>query len=220
MIFALCFCFIFLFVVMAHNWKRSRLFEVLELIPNRLLTRYPLVFASGKRSLFYFLAYWNSAPHWLASHGYEVFHLNLAWKDSAKRQRRLLEFLKEYSSGGRKVHLIIDQSSYHDLSQLLYQHSFSCLASVTLAGQLPGKSAFSLRRLSCPIEEADFSRSQDKNPLFWRLHLIWTSQKINTPLSCLGWRLDHKLRETGKSSMAEDLLNRAQFLAERDFRET
>ena len=50
------------------NYWRSRSPFDFELEPNCLLTRYPLLFLSGKRSLLYFQDYWNNIPKFLSSH--------------------------------------------------------------------------------------------------------------------------------------------------------
>lgn len=198
--------FLLIFAFLVQNWQRARLTEVKELKPNCLLTRHPLVFISGKRSLFYFLAYWNEIPHWLASHGYEVFHLPLPWKNSRKRKQSLQNFLTQKSASGERFHLFLDQSSYNIVKALLQSQDFSCLASVTLIGKETSTEAALAPQSTMPIEELELPSSDHKKPVFWLLHLLWTSQSLS--LSQLGWKMAR--------SQGDYLLERIQFLAERD----
>ena len=169
-----------LLAVVTHNWRRARLYEIKELVPNCLLTTYPLVFVSGKRSLFYFLGYWNSLPHWLASHGYEVFNLNLAWKNPFQRKLKLSEFLQKTSLDGGKIHLLIDSSSYFEFTEILTRSETDCLASITCLGGSPSESQkvdleiSSLVRLPIPIEEIEISSAPKLNPIFWQMYR-WSS---------------------------------------------
>ncbi len=189
-----------------HNWRRSRLQVVHELKPNCLLTHSPLVFVTGRRSLFYFLAYWNQIPHYLASHGYDVYNMNLPWSNEGRRRRELHKFLQYQSKQNHKIHLFIDQSSLRELTSLLKKQDYDGLASVTLIGPNGQIPPF---RLAIPIAElAMTEKTENKIPFFWKMHAFWTFQKADSNLSHLGWQLD--------ASRGHFLLDRVQFLAERD----
>jgi hypothetical protein len=54
---------------------RARRFQGLELRPNCLLTRYPIVLLTQPKSLFRIFDQWNDVPKFLREHGYEVFLL-------------------------------------------------------------------------------------------------------------------------------------------------
>jgi hypothetical protein len=200
-----------LFALAVHNWRRSQLQIVEELKPNCLLTHSPLVFVTGKRSLFYFLAYWNQIPHYLASHGYEVFNLNLPWMNEARRRRDLHAFLTEQSKLNSKIHLFLDASSLREVTYLLKKQDYDCLASVTLIGERGHLPPF---RLALPIAELELGKvqtetlKQNKIPLFWKMHAFWTFQKARPTWKHLGWQLN--------ASEGHFLLDRVQFLAERD----
>jgi hypothetical protein len=84
------------------NFIRAKDRPIPDLIPNCLLTKYPLVFIPGPRSIFYFMRYWNEIPHFLASHGYEVFYLGLAWRGSSRRKNHLAQFLNEKSKNPKE----------------------------------------------------------------------------------------------------------------------
>lgn len=197
---------VLVFAFCIHNWRRSRLEEVQELKPNCLLTSSPLVFITGKRSIFYFLAYWNRIPHWLASHGYEVYNFNLPWMNEARRRRELHSFLEHQSKSKSKIHLFIDESSLRETTALLKARDYECLASVTLIGEGGKTPPF---RLNVPIAELELPNPAElKTPIFWQLHSSWTFQGSRRSIHQLGWQLN---REQGYL-----LLERAQFLAERD----
>lgn len=197
---------VLVFAFCAHNWRRSRLREVKELKPNCLLTASPLVFVTGKRSLFYFLAYWNQIPHWLASHGYEVYNLNLPWMNEGKRRRELQAFFQQQSKTRQKIHLFIDQSTLSEVISLLKFQDYDCLASVTFIGANGKIPPF---RLALPIAELELPESAMTHiPLFWRLHASWTFQPAKKSLHQLGWKLSPE--------QGHCLLDRVTFLAERD----
>lgn len=97
----------FLALHVALDSLRARALKHIDLVPNCLLTRYPLVFVTGPRSAFYFTNYWNQVPAFLAEHGYEVEVIELPWRDSSRR----LDALKAaIVSRRRPCHLIGDSS--------------------------------------------------------------------------------------------------------------
>jgi hypothetical protein len=88
----------------------------LELKPNCLLTRYPIVFLTGRRSIFYFKNYWNQIPNFLFEHGYEVEILELPWKGDALRSAAAQIKL---SRRERPCHLIADSSQLEELEAIV-----------------------------------------------------------------------------------------------------
>ena len=66
--------FMVLFQLDLRARQRERL-RGLELKPNCLLTRYPIAFLSGRKSIFKPFEYWNLIPAYLREHGYEVLIL-------------------------------------------------------------------------------------------------------------------------------------------------
>lgn len=108
----------------------------LELRPNCLLTRSPIVFVTGRRSLLYFLNYWNEIPGFLREHGYEVRVCSLPWRGSANRFQTLSRFL---DSATRPVHLIADSTSRAEVEKLLLTKR-ARLASFNFAEEITGQS--------------------------------------------------------------------------------
>ncbi len=133
--FAMCFLVIFF-----SNFKRKRNASNAQykLIPNCLLTRSPLLFLTGPRSLFYFTAYWNTYTAYLAEHGYEVFNLKLPWNNSAQRSQRFGQFLLEQEKNNNGFHLFLDSSTLEEFNdQLCQRHSPSILSLTEIT--TPGK---------------------------------------------------------------------------------
>lgn len=97
---------------LAFQIRLGKTWATLELRPNCLLTRYPIVFVSGRRSLFYFIHYWNRVPRFLTEHGYQVTEISLPWRNSSRRLETLLARLNEHSG---PLHLIADSSSSDDV---------------------------------------------------------------------------------------------------------
>ena len=94
---------------------RNQRLHTLELVPNCLLTRYPIVFVTGRRSLFYFKNYWNQVPNFLAEHGYEVEVMELPWRNRKARFAAMQALLTKRS---RPCHLIADSSQTNELQEL------------------------------------------------------------------------------------------------------
>src|SRR5690606_3376345 len=83
-----------------------------------LLTQYPLLFLTGRRSIFYFQGYWNWIPRFLSDHGYEVMTLDLPWRKKGARRQVLEEFLRVADEKGLKFHFIGDATCESDLEWL------------------------------------------------------------------------------------------------------
>lgn len=116
------------------NLKRPHLDLQTDLVPNQLLTTYPVVFLTGKRSLFYFLNYWNSLPQRLRDHGYEVLEWNLPWRSRRQIQKRLRELIREFENSGRHFHIIADATMEEHLLYLAEQKIFH-IQSLNLVGE-------------------------------------------------------------------------------------
>lgn len=126
-------------LLVAFRWlsvrQRSKRLENLELRPNCLLTRSPIVFVTGRRSLLYFLNYWNEIPGFLREHGYEVRVCALPWRGSVNRYQTLAKFLE---SAARPVHLIADSTSREEVEKLLITKR-ARLASFNFAEEITGQ---------------------------------------------------------------------------------
>ena len=197
-----------------QNQKRAKLELKFDLIPNCLLTRRPLLFLTGQRSLFYFLNYWNQIPEYLAGHGYEVFTLPLSWRNPKKRQKVLKSFLQSAEQKNKKYHILFDSSILPELQDLLSEAHYEAAESLTVIQSLSAKippPANSVKPLKHSIEELSFSVSSQA-PWIWRAHQLFSQKKIMSlrPIS-LGFAKPCEV-----STVCYEFLQRAQFLAERD----
>jgi hypothetical protein len=93
---------------------RARRFRSLVLKPNCLLTRHPIVFLAGPRTVFRLFDHWNSVPLYLREHGYDVYVID---PSGAKRAARTASVLSALRSLGR-CHLIADGSLEEDLEEI------------------------------------------------------------------------------------------------------
>ncbi|GIL17777.1 MAG: hypothetical protein BroJett040_15280 [Oligoflexia bacterium] len=192
-----------------QNRYRSRPLKQVELRPNCLLTKAPLLFVSGKKSLFYFLSYWNHLPQILAEHGYEVYHLNLPWKNSTLRQEKLDFFLRTQA---QSFHLFIDPSTETELKNLISQRHYPTIQSITLVTDHQStliQTNNSLRPTAHPIEEIILHPTK-KSSLLWKVHQAWIKSKA-FPQQIVGWSGADQIHH-----IRNLFLERVIFLAERD----
>ena len=92
---------------------RALRFAGLELRPNCLLTRYPIVFISSRRSIFRLFEHWNDIPVYLREHGYEVIVIEpLSAQDYGGQIARALDEIAQ------PFHLIADSSSRIELENI------------------------------------------------------------------------------------------------------
>jgi hypothetical protein len=110
-------CILVGFFVLA-NFLRELKSDEFQLKPNCLLTRHPVVFLTGPRSLFYHRKYWNTFPALLAEHGYEVFTLSLPWKGAA-RKRKMQQFLQDQNQHNKRFHFVLDTATQTELADVL-----------------------------------------------------------------------------------------------------
>lgn len=101
-------------LAVAGNWRRSRPEPLPPPTPNCLLTKAPIEFWTGQRSLFYFASYWNGLPEWLAGHGYDVRTVRFPWRDPIARRRLAEQRLKAGTT-----HLVLDPGTALEFADLL-----------------------------------------------------------------------------------------------------
>lgn len=191
---------IVLILALSDNLHRRRIIQEkmtdFHLIPNCLLTRYPLVFIPGKRSLFYFMEYFNELPRYLAEHGFEVYKAHLPWQDSLARKEQCLKILKANKT---PVHLVLTEETWMELSSALKDSPK--ISSITLLSQKATP--------SMPTELPSVSHPWPLSKIIWKLHAKLT--KDSTPAETLG------LDKNYNAQIQKKLLNRANELGEIDF---
>ena len=175
-----------------------------ELQPNVLMTRYPLIFVPGKRSLVYFLHYWNQIPEYLAAHGYEVYTLTLPWRNSERRKKALENSLRLLENKGQKFHLFVDGDTSVEVESVISAGNYNCVASVTsICDGTKTKTAHSM------IEDVTIAADESTGwkSVLWRIHNLLT-EKNPEQKNAVGW--------APSLITMQSFLSRAQHLAERD----
>lgn len=194
------------------NFARRTYLRKFELKPNCLLTRYPLLFVHGKKSIFYFKNYWNLYPVFLAEHGYEVYHLTLPWRNSVERQNDFNKFSSQLESK-KKIHLIVDEPTFAELETIIPR--YDNFLSVTVLCNNPSKTS-KISPYKIPHHEI-YCVQQGMKPklleLPYFLHNIVLGQKAQHPhLATLSAVVDPRLTNPN------NLLTHVQLLAEMDLR--
>lgn len=93
---------------------RRRRFEDLQLIPNILMTRYPLMFVGRARSLFRLSGDFLELPIYLQEHGYQIEEIEI--RENAQARSTLVRLLE---TAATPVHLIVGEafaSAAYDLA--------------------------------------------------------------------------------------------------------
>lgn len=204
---------VFLSLAIFTNKIRSRQTLPFELEPNCLLTRWPLLFITGPRSIFYFSSYWNIYTSFLAEHGYEVFTLNLPWNNTELRHKRFQFFLDQQEKNKRHFHLVLDRPTFEELKDILQERRY-CVVSVTEL--VDGDFAESLSKSSShPLEIGTLNFKSSKHPSIfmpfcYQLHRHLTKNKDIPSLDTLGANPETAISNSLK------LLERAKILAEMD----
>ncbi len=197
-----------LFIAFTHSKRLAfNKKEKHPLIANKLLTRHPLVFFSGVKSIFFASNHWNELPFWLEQHGYQVLEIN------TPRSQYLKSWLDIFFSQipGR-VHLTIQAQQLDTLLPLLnpYKNKIESLS-------------FDYHWLGNQLNEPTKSEyKKTKHRLLhlatqwtWSLHRLATHSKQtkenleSLPRHSVAWMLNSDQRLTS--------LYYAQSLAEQDF---
>ena len=113
----------------AQRARARRLLARMELEHNVLLSRWPIAFVSGRRSVFWRTEYWSFAPRYLAEHGFDTFALDLPWAHEERRWSALREAVDRLPS---PCHFLFDASSA-ELANILARGRHPNVASVTIA---------------------------------------------------------------------------------------
>lgn len=158
------------FLIFKANLGRRSLNLDEDLIPNQLLTTHPVVFLSGRKSLFYFLNYWNNIPERIREHGYEVFELSLPWRNTIESRSHLSRFIKELEAENKKVHVFADPSRLLEL-QSLSEDSSTAIQSLNLVSPNDAIDFLNtqLRPSPQPIQNHIYPCDSKPLRLFWRI---------------------------------------------------
>ena len=207
--------------ILERKRNRARL-KGLELRPNCLLTRYPIAFVAGRRSLFRLTDHWNCIPHYLREHGYEVLVI-----EPAPGKSPLNSITAALGEAGGRFHLIAD-SSGEALLQGVARAKMANVASLTVVRNEVAReeqepvvfSADALTPLPSAVEIFNVKRPTGPLAIYDRaaLALLW----LHNLVFMRGKKIDPTETGAGLSRAAWKLearfLDLAISLAERDAR--
>lgn len=139
--------------------RRKERFQTLELVPNVLMTRYPLLFVGRTRSIFRMSGDFLELPVYLQEHGYQVEEIEIA---EAGSNFESLSFM--LATCERPVHMIVCESLSRTAYELALQ-GHAKLATLTLLGVSPDRArSLALRPTKRPV----FERPELRPPMITR----------------------------------------------------
>lgn len=187
------------------NSKRHKLRFDLPLVPNQLLTRFPLVFIEGRKSIFYFGSYWNVIPKLFEEHGFPV-HI---CKQTIQNPHKLIEELEGLLTNWTSVHIVVDAQAYLHLQNALQDHPK--LQNMICVLQESSNYNESIR----PECKTYIIQGLSHTPLKWRvmafLHRLSTKDQL--PVNILAPVSSHCLKQS-----LGNYLDFANFLAVQDYK--
>lgn len=148
----------------------------LVLRPNCLLTRSPLVFISGPRSLFHPQKMAADLQTFIKAHGYQVAPLWLPFRSKKDRAQALEQWLQR--NGLKSFHFFMAHATWVEMQTILEKnfHPFSTLNIINLKIE-------ALRSHIENIELRSFEAPPQPSPLLYHLHQIFCRTLGTEPLS-------------------------------------
>lgn len=210
------------FQVRRTTLRRKRMSD-LELRPNCLLTRHPIAFISGRRSVFRLFDHWNEVPLFLREHGYEVLTIEPNPRSISASALKALDELPG------PCHIIADSSLNPELETIARSRHANA-ASLTRvfnprrrpkADRRRGLAIDDLKPLESAIEEfeipvkprpAGFGERVNLALLWAHNHLIVGSRRAVDPIETAA------IQSRRPFALEERFLDLAVQLAERDVR--
>ena len=137
----------------------------LVLRPNCLLTKYPLVFISGPRSLFHFEKLGGSLQDFLAAHGYRVFSPILPFRAKTLRMEVLRKWLA--AQDDKNFHFFLSPETETEFGELLKtgQESTTTNLARFAENKLPVPLSYRLHELFCFMNQCRADDYNDTLPL-------------------------------------------------------
>jgi triacylglycerol esterase/lipase EstA (alpha/beta hydrolase family) len=128
----------------AVTFKKMRQKPPSGLRPNCLLTRYPICFVHGLKTIFCAFDYWHGVPDYLKSHGYEIYVFKGPWR--GPHEKRLEAFsgqFREVLKNYPKVHVVAHSLGAMDMLDIISKEEFQDrFSSVTFVSPPFGGSPF------------------------------------------------------------------------------
>ena len=134
----------------------------LVLRPNCLLTKYPLVFINGPRSLFYYEKLGENLQDFLEAHGYKVQCPTIAFRSTDLRTLGLKNWFKQNPSA--HYHLVLAKQTREELKDVFSQMpNLSFTYSDDFAGEATPPLKYRLHQLFCKL---NMSQALDYSAVF------------------------------------------------------
>lgn len=89
----------------------------LVLRPNCLLTKYPLVFITGTRSVFFYEKLGEQLQSFIADHGYMVLSPAMPYRSVQLRKKYLTQWLQQQEH--LQFHFVLSKRSHQELSEVV-----------------------------------------------------------------------------------------------------
>ena len=119
----------------------------LVLRPNCLMTKHPLVFLTGIRSLFYYEKLGADLQDFIAAHGYVVKSPVLPFRSPELRQKALRAWLADQSS--RHFHFVFSSSTQNEFAEIFRSYP-NCTFTLSSGNSTSKESLnYKLHRLFC-----------------------------------------------------------------------
>lgn len=144
--------------------------ENLALRPNCLLTRYPLIFITGLRSLFHHRPLGTDLQDFLTAHGYRVLCPAMPFRNSDMRKSYLLRWLRTQPE--QRFHFVAGEQTANELQEVIATFPGSTVTklpgqfqSLIEAGQTRTPLSFHLHRAYCKLSLSLPPRYSETLPL-------------------------------------------------------
>lgn len=121
----------------------------LVLRPNCLMTKSPLVFIPGPKSLFFYKKPFSDLPRFLEEHGYQVIILNLPFRSVKLRRRVFTDWLKKNER--KTFHFITDSVTALEFKAALPQNQSISLTTITESLGNEVNHSFIVEKKSAPL---------------------------------------------------------------------
>lgn len=123
----------------------------LALRPNCLLTKYPIVFITGIRSLFFYEKLGGRLQDYISAHGYQVLSPAMPFRSENRRKSHFIHWLKNQRH--KRFHFILSQRTHNEFRDVLkdyYDSSFSVI-SENFKSKTQPTLAYQLHQLFCRL---------------------------------------------------------------------
>jgi pimeloyl-ACP methyl ester carboxylesterase len=145
-----------------------------------LLTRYPICFMHGLKSIFHYKSYWYGVPEFLHAHGYETIELFSYWRGpNEKRLQGFADQMTQTLKKHQKIHILAHSLGTLNILQLLSWPQFeNRIASVTLIAPPFNGSPFAHLGLPFKFLGSDFFASTNETLTAFAARNILKNVKI------------------------------------------